>query len=265
MRDRYLDLLQRALTHTLYSGVDSVEFTPRGRLRRLVHAALAKRGFVRMSRRADLETRRAEGRDWPLYAQTMVGSRRLRSLRRCVEAVLEDGVPGDLIETGVWRGGASIYMRGVLDAHGADDRVVWLADSFQGLPPADAERYPADAGTPWHTARHLAVPRAQVEENFRRYGLDRGVEFVQGWFKDTLPGLRERRWSLIRLDGDMYESTMDGLVNLYPNLSPGGFLIVDDYSIEACRRAVDDFREQHRIQEPITKIDWSGVFWRRGA
>jgi O-methyltransferase len=71
-------------------------------------------------------------------------------------------------------------------------------------------------------------------------------------------------WSVVRLDGDLYESTMDGLANLYPGLSPGGFLIVDDYGgLAPCRAAVDDYRRDNRIAEEIVEIDWAGVYWRK--
>lgn len=195
----------------------------------------------------------------------MVGLERLRSLRNCIETILAERVPGDLIETGVWRGGAAIFMRGVLKAHGVTDRAVWVADSFRGLP-APSSRYPADSAANWHTADELAVPIDEVQANFARYGLlDDQVRFVEGWFRDTLPALRDRTWSLVRLDGDMYESTMDALVNLYPGVAPGGFVVVDDYSIHACRQAVDDFRASAHIQEPIEEIDWTGVYWRRSV
>lgn len=194
----------------------------------------------------------------------MIGHDRLHNLRSSIETVLAEGVPGDLIETGVWRGGASIFMRGVLKAHGVEDRSVWVADSFQGLPPPDADRYPADADGKWHTADHLAVSLEEVKQNFRRYQLlDDRVKFLPGWFKDTLPGVSNRTWALVRLDGDMYESTMDALTNLYPGLAAGGFLIVDDYSIDECRQAVHDFRAAEGIDEPIETIDWTGVYWRR--
>ncbi len=75
--------------------------------------------------------------------------------------------------------------------------------------------------------------------------------------------MRDRRWALIRLDGDMYESTIDALENLYPNSRAGGFIVIDDYEIESCRRAVDDYRAAHGIDEPIETIDWTGVYWRR--
>ena len=78
-------------------------------------------------------------------------------------------------------------MRGILNAYGETGRRVFAADSFKGLPPPDAE-FPADAGDTLHTRNQLAVSRAEVEENFRRYGLlDDKVVFLEGWFKDTLP------------------------------------------------------------------------------
>ena len=132
-------------------------------------------------------------------------------------------------------------MRGVLSAYGDRERVVWAADSFAGLPAPDEERYPADVGDRGHTAEELAVPLDEVQDNFRRYGLlDEQVKFLPGWFRETLPTVSKQRWAIVRLDGDLYESTMDGLVNLYPRLSPGGFLIIDDYGFDNCRAAVDD-------------------------
>jgi O-methyltransferase len=193
----------------------------------------------------------------------MVGLARLDNLQRCIKDAVQRSVPGDLIETGVWRGGASIFMRGVLKALGEVDRRVWVADSFQGLP-APGRRFAVDEGDIHHRFSGLAVSLEVVKDNFRRYGLlDEQVQFVHGWFRDTLPGLREQRWAVIRLDGDMYESTMDALENLYPQLSTGGYLIVDDGALPRCRAAVDDFRRRYGIQEPIERIDWTGLFWRR--
>jgi O-methyltransferase len=140
---------------------------------------------------------------------------------------------------------------------------VYAADSFAGLPPPDAA-YPADAESRLHTADVLAVPRSEVEQNLDLYGLlDDRVRFLEGWFAETLPTVADRTWSLIRLDGDMYQSTMDALVNLYPRLSPGGFLIVDDYQFDPCRQAVADYRAANGISEPVEEIDWLGAYWRR--
>jgi O-methyltransferase len=197
----------------------------------------------------------------------MIGLKRLDNLQTCVERVLHEGVPGDLIETGVWRGGATIFMRAILTAYGVKDRQVWVADSFEGLPLPDPEKYPEDEGDEFHTPELeiLAVPLEEVRDNFRGYGLlDEQVRFLRGWFRDTLPEAPIKSLAVLRLDGDMYESTMDALVNLYPKLSPGGYCIVDDYgAIEACRQAVHDYRDAHDIGEEIIPIDWSGIFWRR--
>lgn len=258
----YLELLERALTHTLYEPID-VDVQGRRSMRRLKNL-LRRRGIIAMFGSPADVANRDEGRDWPVFAHTMMGCRRLSHLRSCVERVLADGVPGDLIEAGVWRGGAGILMRGVLRAQGVTDRGVWVADSFAGLPPPDASSHPADAGADWHDWSQLAVTRSQVEANYQRYGLlDDRVHFLEGWFSETLPAVADRRWAVIRLDGDMYGSTMDSLTNLYPGLSTGGYVIIDDYfALPACRQAVDDYRAEYGIVEPIQRIDWTGAYWR---
>jgi O-methyltransferase len=207
---------------------------------------------------------RATGGDWPWSGLTMIGMARLDDLQACVESVVAQGVGGDLIEAGAWRGGASILMRATLDSLGADERTVWVADSFQGLPAPNAEGFPQDRELDLSRIDFLAVPLEEVEGYFARFGCERGVRFVPGFFDETLPELGDRRWSVVRLDGDTYESTRVALDALYPGLSQGGYLIVDDYQlIEECRQAVDEFRREHGISEPIEEIDWNGVRWRR--
>lgn len=261
LRQLYLDLTKRALTHLLYRPLD-IHFedtgdVPDDELREAAAKEMSRPGF-------DWAEVRAEGRDWPLFAQTMIGLKRLDNVQHCVETVIADHVPGDLIETGVWRGGAAILMRAVLEAYGDRTRSVFAADSFRGLPAPDAAAYPADAASRLHEATSLVIPLDDVKRNFSLYGLlDDQVQFLEGWFKDTLPMVRDRAWAVMRLDGDMYESTMDALVNLYPGLSVGGFVIVDDYGYDPCCEAVNDFRSQHGVTEPIVGIDWLGAYWRR--
>jgi O-methyltransferase len=214
--------------------------------------------------RVDDDLRR-QGKDWPLEAETMIGLSRLDNIEECVTTLISDGIPGDLIETGVWRGGAVIFMRAVLAAFGDETRTVWVADSFEGLPPPDPA-YPIDAGDLHHTRSRLAVSLQDVRANFDRYGLlDDRVRFLKGWFKDTLPEAPIDRLGLIRLDGDMYSSTIEALAALYPKLSVGGFVIVDDYALKGAREAVTDFRREHGIRDPIEEIDWTGAFWRRAG
>jgi O-methyltransferase len=240
VRNKYLNLLEASLTGTLHGDppIDSWS------------------GGLYDS------TKRFLGSDWPGLAQTMIGTARMRNLRQLCETAIINEIPGDFIETGVWRGGACIYMRGILDAHGDAHRRIFVADSFQGLPPPDPEIYTADAGDIHHTFGQLAVSRQEVEENFRRYGLlDQRVIFVEGWFRDTLPSAPIDKLAVLRLDGDMYESTIQALEALYHKMSRGGFVIVDDYVLEPCAQAVNEFRERYGITSPLLPIDGIGAWW----
>ncbi len=259
----YIDLVKKSLTCSLYEGHDGTYFKPRGGWRRALLGALLP-DDVRLIRRGG-EDKRTEGKDWPALALTMVGDKRLDNLQHCVETVLADRIPGDFIETGVWRGGSVILMRAILAARAITDRTVWVADSFEGLPKPDAAQYPADAGDRHWTYDELAVSLEQVRGNFERYGLlDGQVRFLKGWFRDTLPNAPIDKLAVARLDGDMYESTSDALTALYPKLQPGGFLIMDDYgAVPACKRATEDYRDRLGIREPVTPIDWTGVYWRK--
>jgi O-methyltransferase len=194
----------------------------------------------------------------------MIGLRRLDSIQQCIRDVLQRGVPGDFLEAGVWRGGAAIFMRAILKVYGDTSRRVWAADSFQGLPKPDP-RYPLDAGNTLWTLPQLAVSLEVVKANFERYGLlDDQVRFLVGWFHDTLPVAPIDRLSVLRVDGDLYSSTMDALAALYPKVSIGGYVIVDDYGIAAlgCQRAVDDYRAREGITEPLQRVE-TAAFWQR--
>lgn len=211
------------------------------------------------------DSARESGEYWPLYADTMIGLKRLDNLQQCCESVIEDGIEGDFIETGVWRGGACIFMKGILAANGVTDRKVFVADSFEGLPKPDAEKYPDDAGDKhFKHQSFLGVSMEEVKSNFEKYDLlDENVVFLKGWFKDTLPDVDSDKFAVLRLDGDMYESTMDALSNLYSKLSVGGYCIIDDYQIPGCKQAVTDYREANGISDEIVKIDNSAVYWKR--
>jgi O-methyltransferase len=265
----YLDLLKRCLTRAAFPETYR-PYRPRRsrRVRRwlvdAVRGALRARGLdLVRAERADPESRRL-GRDQPAEAETMVGLARLDNLQDCIRQVLHEGVPGDLIETGVWRGGAVIFMRGALEAYGDPARRVWAADSFAGLPKPDAERCPADGGDLHWTREQLAIPLEEVKRNFERYGLlDDRVSFLVGWFSETLPRAPIERLAVLRLDGDMYESTLDALRPLYPKLSRGGFAIIDDFALAPCRAAVEDYRREHGISEKLIDIDGTAVYWRK--
>ncbi len=242
-KDIYLDLLKKCLANTIYGDANM------------------RRG---QSPQYD-ERLRAQGADWPAQAHTMIGSKRLDNLQFCIEDAIARGVAGDLMETGVWRGGATIFMRAVLKAHAITGRRVWAADSFQGLPPPNPSKYPADTGLHFNNYKELAVSLEEVQDNFRRYGLlDDQVRFLKGWFSDTLPAAPIQRLAVLRLDGDLYESTMVALTHLYPKVQAGGYVIIDDYNdIPACQKAVLDYRNEHGIVDEIVSIDWTGVYWKK--
>jgi hypothetical protein len=273
--DLYLDLLKNSLTDALHERrYYWVLPRPRSLIKRAIFDSLLARGIL-PTRVLDSSVRE-EGAERPpsgpawlevTSAQTLLGLRRLNNLQQCVEEVLKDDVPGDLVETGVWRGGASILMRAILKARGVHHRKVWAADSFEGLPVGDPTRYPLDRNSTFHRERGFAVSIEEVRHNFEKYGLlDDQVEFVKGWFCETLPKLTAHRWGVIHLDGDMYQSTFEALMNLYPGLSVGGYIIIDDFgAVPACQQAVLDFRRENRIKEDIREIDWTGVCWRRAS
>ena len=268
LRDRYVDLLMGCLTRELFLDEEAhdVDLTEWPGDVEQVRATLRSKGW-RLTRRGGDAAKRADGNDWPPAAETMVGRQRLADVRHCVDSVLADGVAGDFVETGVWRGGVTILMRGMLEAWGETDRCVWVADSFQGLPAPDGDAFPQDVGHDMSGVPTLAVSADQVRANFARYGLlDDQVRFLEGWFRDTLPNAPIEELAVLRLDGDMYESTMDALEALYPKLSVGGYVIVDDYGAwEPCRQACTDYRARHGITDEIVEIDWTGVHWRRSA
>ena len=265
----YLDLLKRVLTRYQFASPYRhipEDASPAGRLQRFAYQ-IAKQ-FVHSSELdvvmvAPFDAAlRAKGLDWPLDAETMIGLERLDNLQFCVEDVIRKQVPGDLIECGAWRGGACIFMRAVLKVHGDTNRKVWVADSFEGLPVPDPEQDANDANL-WRGGE-MAVSLDDVRRNFRRYGmLDDQVLFLKGFFIDTLPTAPIEQLAVLRLDADMYESTTQALDALYPKLSIGGYVIVDDYQLAPARRAVHEYRDAHGITEEIRDIDGSGVYWRR--
>ena len=261
----YLDLLRNYLTRYGESELAPVRATNRPLARRALDL-LGRRNLQLVRKLPFDKEKRDLGLDWPAAAETMIGMQRLTSLQQCVESVLAEDIPGDLVECGVWRGGACILMRAVLAIYGDEKRCVWLADSFAGVPPPDPDNYASDQNLRLDlSADILGVSEAAVRANFERYGLlDDRVRFLPGWFKDTLPNAPISHIALLRLDGDLYESTIQALDALYPRLSPGGFCIIDDYHvIPACRQAVTEYREKNGISAEIREIDGSGVLWRK--
>lgn len=262
----YIDLIKKCVSYTLWK--ETVEpAMPKGLnsiFSKAIRPWLDRNNFILMKRFDYIEEKRVFGLDWPPLADTMIGLRRLDNIQYCVEKILQNNIQGDFIETGVWRGGASIFMKAILKAHDNNEKKIFLADSFQGLPFPDHKKYPLDHGDVHHQIDYLSVSLDQVKNNFIKYDLlDENIIFLPGWFKDTLPVAPIKKLSLIRLDGDMYESTINALENLYHKLEKGGFLIVDDYILGPCRQAIHDFRIKNSINEKIIAIDGTGSFWQK--
>ncbi len=246
----YLDLLKKVLTNTLHREEPSIDAS----------APAFLMGFLDHYINGP--------------ATTMLPLSRMDNILTCAKDVIARNVPGDFIETGVWRGGATIFMRAILKAFDIDDRVVWVADSFEGLPEPDGERFPIEAkahhgSVMTHGYKQFAASLEEVQANFRSFGLlDGQVRMLKGWFKDTLPNAPIERLAIMRLDGDYYESTMDALINLYDKLSVGGYVIIDDYGEDTwtyCRQAVDDFRSSRNVTDQIVDVDSRCSYWRRSV
>ena len=205
---------------------------------------------------------------------THVRWKRLTNVYALARDVEARGLTGAFVEAGVARGGCAGVMAAVArDAGGR--RLTWLFDSFQGLPepgPEDGElarRYAAGRlGGRLETIGRCVGPIEVVRELlFERLGLDeQAVRLVPGWFQDTLPARRAEVGpiTLLRLDGDWYASTKVCLEQLYDQVVPGGWVILDDYGHwEGCRRATEEFLAARGLDVSLERIDYTGRYFRK--
>ena len=179
----------------------------------------------------------------------------LNHIQLVVEDVVAKGVPGDVIEAGCYRGGTGVLMRAVLDED-PQKRTVWVADSFQGIPMPSSEKGKSIDDTKDWSARY-DVSQAAVEAVFRRYGfIEDRVRFLPGFFNDSLtgPAISDARFSVIHIDVDSYDSVLDVLKALYPKLSRGGYVVIDDIHLFGVREAVNEFRTAHSVKAPLLPV-----------
>ena len=212
---------------------------------------------------SSIDTHRLEGTDWPVRGHTMIGLKRLNNIESSLDYIRENNIEGDIIETGVWRGGCCIFIKLYLDFYGMSKKV-FVADSFEGLPIPDTNVYPQDWGDEHYKQEALKISLDTVKDNFKLYNAlhDDNVVFLKGWFKDTLQDNKQiQKLAILRFDGDMYGSTMDVLNNLYKKVSKHGVIIVDDFGLPNCARAIHDFRGANNITEPYTHVDKYGIWW----
>lgn len=258
----YLDLLKRILTNLIYQD-EAIPMAP-GKSQPFDYQA------------------RVLGTDQPRIAHTKVGLTRLENVQHLAERALSENVPGDFLEAGVGRGGVTIFMRGLLKAHGITDRNVWVADSFTGLPRSASsgvtrksftspywsqlakllEKHPEELASMTEAA-YAGTSLEDVREHFSRYGLlDEQVRFLSGWFCDTLPAAPIERLAVLRVDADIYDSAYGVLEMLYPKVSPGGFVIVDDQQVTPeVHRAAEDFAAAAGLTPELQRVDAAAVYW----
>ena len=198
----------------------------------------------------------------------MTSVERMYALRDAVRYVVEAKVPGAVVECGVWRGGSSMLAALALLELDADDRELYLYDTFEGMPEPSSR----DASAAWPDA-HAEWAKGQVaDDNFRCVAAldevranmtstgypDERITYVPGRVEDTIPATAPAEIAILRLDTDWYESTHHELVHLYPRLSPGGVLILDDYGFwQGARQATDEYFGEHG-PVMLTRVDDTG-------
>lgn len=244
--DRYLDLLIKTLTNQPYLEHEHTIPNP---------------AYFHGATEAERLELRKMGLDLPRFAHTMVGQLRLEEIQRLTRVIRKNEVPGDFIDCGVWRGGTSIFMRACMNVYGFEDRMLWMADSFMGLPAPD-DRYKADDGDLHYEQSFLAVSMHEVRVNvISHLGSVDGIHWLPGFFENSLKDFVSPL-ALMRIDADMYSSTTHCLDALYPLLQPGGIVIIDDYeTLPACGKAADDYRKKHGITEIVEMTTMNSGFW----
>jgi hypothetical protein len=191
------------------------------------------------------------------------------ALIQAVRYVVRAKIPGSIVECGVWKGGSMMAAAHTLKRLGSEEREIYLFDTFEGMTkPTDVdisyvgeeasleyERLKRSNGT----SEWCYAPLEQVQQNLASTGYDPDkVKFIKGKVEDTIPDMAPSQISILRLDTDWYESTRHELVHLYPRLSPGGVLIVDDYGHwKGSRKATDEYLEQNSFVL-LNRIDYSG-------
>jgi len=237
-RSAYIDLIKRSITNYSYLGGDP----PFEDFRCVTHYDLAEARWNvdRLAR--------------PL---TLLTKGQLDLIENAVLEIEERCVPGDFIEAGVWRGGVIILLRALINAYGIAERTVVAADSFAGIPKnVRALNDPVDL---W--SDRWVAPLDEVKKNIERFGLlDDRIAFVVGFFADSLRRLAGNKFALIRLDSDSYDSVEESLLYLYPLLSKGGIIIIDDWHLAGCKAAVLNYRSQYGIDDEI-KVHDGNAYW----
>jgi O-methyltransferase len=200
---------------------------------------------------------------------TMTSPERIFALRQSVQYLVQNNIQGDFVECGVWRGGSMMAVARTLQGLGVTEKNLYLFDTFDGMSAPTQD----DVAFNGESAIELLAQSAQKANPVRAYSaldevkrnlLSTGYPaermfFIEGKVEDTIPAQMPERIALLRLDTDWFESTYHELLHLYPRLSPGGVLIIDDYGHWAgARKAVDRYFAEHNLIPLLHRIDYTG-------
>jgi O-methyltransferase len=192
-----------------------------------------------------------------LGGYTMLGARRGRTLHRLAAQVAREGVPGAIVDCGVWNGGSTILM-----AVAAPDRDVWAFDSFAGLPtPSEV-----DGRKSFEFAGDCVGSETRLREGIDRYADAERLHVRAGWFEDTIADAAKEigQVSVLHCDGDWYDSVRLTLEVFYPQVSPEGFVVIDDYGTwPGAKLATDEYRRAVHDRARLRRIDHTGRYWRK--
>lgn len=202
-----------------------------------------------------------------IQGYTLTSPERVMALCQAIEYLVRTGVPGALVECGVWRGGSMMAAAMTLRRLGATDRELYLFDTFTHMPEPgeeDVDLFGVPASDVHEVAikaeafRYLPFDEVRLALASTGYPMER-MHFVAGLVEETIPGQAPDQIALCRLDTDWYQSTAHEMEHLWPRLAPGGVLLVDDYGqYMGARKAVDEYIERHRLPVLLHRIDYTG-------
>ncbi|OGW36948.1 MAG: macrocin O-methyltransferase [Nitrospirae bacterium RBG_13_39_12] len=201
---------------------------------------------------------------------TMTSPERIVALIKGIQYIVKNNIPGDIVECGVWKGGSMMAAALALIAMKDTDRNLYLFDTFEGM----TEPTKDDISCKGDRALDLLKknekdeesyiwaysPLEKVKSNLLSIGYDfRKIHFIKGKVEETIPEKAPEKISLLRLDTDWYKSTLHELAHLYPRLSPGGIIIIDDYGHwHGARKATEEFIKNNNIRLFLSRIDYTG-------
>ena len=202
---------------------------------------------------------------------TMTSPERIHGLLAAVRYVVAKGIPGDLVECGVWKGGSMMATAKALLALNSRERDLHLFDTFTGMtapsakdrssfdhkPPQElfAETRNADGTSQWCFSSLEETRRNMLSVGYP----EERIHFVKGPVETTIPEHAPQQIALLRLDTDFYESSKHEMIHLFPRLVSGGVLLLDDYGHwEGQRAAVDEYLTEHKIRLLLNRLDYTG-------